>query len=89
MLTALDFVGHQRREFRFDQRFRAMTGVGGKALQRHVDDGFPFLPSGSQIVLDRVAQDWCLECSTAGRAEVGCARLRGSRTSRQSTGFLS
>lgn len=24
VLTALDFVGHQRREFRFDQRFRAL-----------------------------------------------------------------
>ncbi|WP_006244491.1 DUF3427 domain-containing protein [Mycolicibacterium tusciae] len=61
VLTALDFVGHQRREFRFDQRFRAMTGVAGKALQRQVEEGFPFLPSGSQIVLDRVAQGLVLE----------------------------
>lgn len=61
VLTALDFVGHQRREFRFDQRFRAMTGVGGKALQRQVEEGFPFLPSGSQIILDRVAQSLVLE----------------------------
>ncbi|WP_101947997.1 DUF3427 domain-containing protein [Mycobacterium sp. 3519A] len=61
VLTALDFVGHQRREFRFDQRFRAMTGVGGKALQHQVEEGFPFLPSGSQIVLDRVAQDLVLQ----------------------------
>jgi superfamily II DNA or RNA helicase/HKD family nuclease len=61
VLTALDFVGHQRREFRFDQRFRAITGVGGKALQRQVEQGFPFLPSGSQIVLDRVAQYMVLE----------------------------
>jgi superfamily II DNA or RNA helicase/HKD family nuclease len=61
VLTALDYVGHQRREFRFDQRFRAMTGVGGKALQRQVEEGFPFLPSGSQIVLDRVAQKLVLE----------------------------
>ena len=61
VLTALDFVGHQRREFRFDQRFRAMTGVGGKALQRQVEEGFPFLPSGSQIVLDSIAQDLVLE----------------------------
>ncbi|MCG5434543.1 DUF3427 domain-containing protein [Mycobacterium sp. MYCO198283] len=61
VLTALDFVGHQRREFRFDQRFRALTGIGGKALQRQVEEGFPFLPSGSQIVLDRVAQQLVLE----------------------------
>lgn len=61
VLTALDFVGHQRREFRFDQRFRALTGAGGKALQRQVEQGFPFLPSGSQIVLDRVAQKLVLD----------------------------
>jgi superfamily II DNA or RNA helicase/HKD family nuclease len=61
VLTALDFVGHQRREFRFDQRFRALTGVGGKALQRHLEEDFPFLPSGSQIVLDSVARNLVLE----------------------------
>jgi superfamily II DNA or RNA helicase/HKD family nuclease len=61
VLTALDFVGHQRREFRFDQRFRALTGVGGRSLQGQVEEGFPFLPSGSQIVLDSIARDLVLE----------------------------
>ncbi|WP_120314220.1 DUF3427 domain-containing protein [Mycolicibacterium monacense] len=61
VLTALDFVGHQRREFRFDQRFRALTGAGRKELARQVEHGFPFLPSGSQIVLDSVAQRLVLE----------------------------
>ena len=61
VLTALDFVGHQRKEFRFDQRFRAMTGLSRKELTRQVQHGFPFLPSGSQIVLDPVARDVVLE----------------------------
>lgn len=61
VLTALDFVGQQRREFRFDQRFRALTGVGGRALQHQLEEGFPFLPSGSQIVLDSVARDLVLQ----------------------------
>lgn len=61
VLTALDFVGHQRREFRFDQRFRAMTGLSGKALQHQVEEGFPFLPSGSQILLDSIARDLVIE----------------------------
>jgi superfamily II DNA or RNA helicase/HKD family nuclease len=61
VLTALDFVGHQRREFRFDQRFQALTGVGRKQLERQVQEGFPFLPSGSQIVLDKVARELVLE----------------------------
>ncbi|WP_442778697.1 DUF3427 domain-containing protein [Arthrobacter sp. AQ5-05] len=57
VLTVLDFIGEQHREFRFDVRFRAMTGYGRKQLERAVDDEFPYLPSGSQIVLDRVAKD--------------------------------
>ncbi|MGO4382836.1 DUF3427 domain-containing protein [Specibacter sp. RAF43] len=57
VLTVLDFIGQQHREFRFDVRFRAMTGYGRKQLQRAVEDEFPFLPSGSQIILDRVAKD--------------------------------
>lgn len=61
VLTALDFVGHQRREFRFDQRFQALTGLSRKQLERQVEEGFPFLPSGSQIVLDSVAKELVLE----------------------------
>ncbi|TCO32885.1 superfamily II DNA or RNA helicase [Kribbella steppae] len=57
VLTALDFVGHQRREFRFDKRFRALTGDTRKGLERQVEQGFPFLPAGCQIVLDKVAQE--------------------------------
>jgi superfamily II DNA or RNA helicase/HKD family nuclease len=61
VLTALDFVGHQRKEFRFDHRFRALTGLGRKQLEKQVKEGFPFLPSGSQIVLDEVARELVLE----------------------------
>lgn len=57
VLTALDFVGHQRKEFRFDQRFRALTGLSRKELTRQIEHGFSFLPSGSQIVLDSVARE--------------------------------
>lgn len=61
VLTALDFVGHHRKEFRFDQRFRAMTGSTRAALERDIEQGFPFLPSGTQIVLDRQSQRLVLE----------------------------
>ena len=57
VLTAIDFVGHQRKEFRFDARYRAITGATKTGLQRQVEHGFPFLPAGSQIVLDRQAQE--------------------------------
>jgi superfamily II DNA or RNA helicase len=61
VLTVLDFIGQHRREFRFDVRYRALTGTSRRALERHIEQGFPFLPSGSQIVLDRVAQATVLE----------------------------
>jgi superfamily II DNA or RNA helicase/HKD family nuclease len=57
VLTAIDFVGHQRKEFRFDARYRAITGATRTGLQRQVEHGFPFLPAGSQIVLDRQSQE--------------------------------
>jgi superfamily II DNA or RNA helicase len=57
VLTALDFVGHHRKEFRFDARYRALTGATRKGLEREIERGFPFLPSGCQIVLDRQTQE--------------------------------
>lgn len=57
VLTALDFVGHHRAEFRADLRLRALTGATRRRLQNEIEKGFPLLPSGCQIVLDRVAQE--------------------------------
>lgn len=61
VLTALDFIGQHRREFRFDVRYRALTGSTRKGLVDDIEQGFPFLPSGSALVLDRVAQATVLE----------------------------
>lgn len=61
VLTVLDFVGHQRKEFRFDKRFTALTGIARSQLKDAVDKGFPYLPSGCQIVLDKTSQDAVLE----------------------------
>ena len=90
VLTALDFVGHQRREFRFDQRFRAMTGVGGKALQRQVEEGFPLLAIGqSDRARLRRAGSRAGEHQTAGGPEMGGAGVGGACASGQPTGVLS
>lgn len=56
VLTVLDFVGYHRKEFRFDQKLRALTGATRQGLIRDVERGFPFLPSGCQIVMDRQSQ---------------------------------
>ena len=61
VLTVLDFIGLQRKEFRFDVRYRALTGATRTGLIQQIEHGFPFLPSGSQLVLDRVAQQVVLD----------------------------
>ncbi len=61
VLTVLDFVGQQRREYRLDMRYTAMTGSRRNELAAQVSRGFPFLPAGSQIVLDRVTEQQVLE----------------------------
>jgi superfamily II DNA or RNA helicase/HKD family nuclease len=61
VLTVLDFIGHHRKEFNFAQRFRALTGATRRRLERDIEDGFGFLPSGCQIVLDQQSQAIVLE----------------------------
>jgi len=53
----LDFIGQQRREYRFDRKLTAMTGVPRGQLGRAADEGFPQLPSGCHLQLERVARD--------------------------------
>lgn len=59
-LTVLDFIGNQHTEFRFDLRYRALTGVSRRGLAREVEHGFPTLPPGCHIELDRVAAELVL-----------------------------
>lgn len=61
VLTVLDFVGHQNKQFSWDRKLRAMTGLTRAALRRETERGFPFLPAGCQIVMDREAQSLIVE----------------------------
>lgn len=54
--TVLDFVGHHRKEFRLDRRFRALLGGTRSDLRDQVQGGFPFLPAGCHMELDAVAE---------------------------------
>lgn len=60
-LTVLDYIGQQHRRFRFDLRLRALTGATRTQLEDQVEQGFPFLPSGCHIQLDRVAKEAILK----------------------------
>lgn len=55
--TVLDFIGHHRAEFRFDRRFRALLGGTRREVEAHIEAGFPFLPAGCHVELDRVASE--------------------------------
>ncbi len=61
VLTVLDFVGFHRKEFRWDAELRALTGETRAGVERQVKQGFPFLPSGCQIVMDRQSQAMVLD----------------------------
>lgn len=60
-LTVLDFIGQQHSRFRFDTRLRALTGTSRRELERQVVQGFPYLPAGCHLSLDRVATKLVLE----------------------------
>ena len=55
-LTVLDFIGNANQKFRFDQRYRALTQTTRAGVVKQIEDGFPYLPAGCKIQLDRVAQ---------------------------------
>ncbi len=60
-LTVLDFVGAQNAEFRFDLRYRALTGVSRRRLADEAEQGFPTLPAGCNIHLDHVVTSLVLQ----------------------------
>ncbi|MBA3656175.1 MAG: DUF3427 domain-containing protein [Gemmatimonadaceae bacterium] len=61
LCTVLDFVGQHRKEFRYDRRFQALLGGSRAYVERQVSEGFPFLPAGCNMQLDRVATERVLE----------------------------
>jgi superfamily II DNA or RNA helicase/HKD family nuclease len=56
-VTVLDFIGEANRQFRFDLRYRAVTGATRAEVTKQIEQGFPFLPAGCSMQLDRVATD--------------------------------
>ncbi|GAA1181099.1 DEAD/DEAH box helicase [Ornithinimicrobium humiphilum] len=61
VLTVLDFIGYHRKEFSFEGKFKALTGSSRRALVDGLERGFPFLPAGCQIVMDKQSQTIVLE----------------------------
>jgi superfamily II DNA or RNA helicase len=60
-VTVLDFIGQANRRFRFDLRYRAVTGTTRTEVEKQIQLGFPFLPAGCSMQLDRVASTIVLD----------------------------
>lgn len=75
-LTVLDFIGKPRRQFRFDLRYRGILGGTRREIARQVQDGFPVLPPGCSIQLDREASRVVLSNieDAVGKGNRGLAR---------------
>ncbi len=54
-------MGRHREEFRFDRSLRALLGGTRKELEEQITSGFPFLPAGCHMELDRVASQIVLD----------------------------
>ncbi|MFG2604335.1 DUF3427 domain-containing protein [Streptomyces sp. NPDC048514] len=61
VLTVLDFIGQHRAEFRFEERFRALTNLSRNRLVDHIEHDFPQLPSGCQILLEGKSKELVLD----------------------------
>ena len=68
----LDFIGNQRREFRFDQRFLALFGGTRQQVIHQIETGITRLPGNCYFRLDKESRNSVLENLKA--------RLQASRT---------
>jgi superfamily II DNA or RNA helicase/HKD family nuclease len=60
-LTVIDLIGQHRREFRFDERLSAIVDRKRGPIIDQVNAGFPFLPAGCTVDLDRQSEEIVLE----------------------------
>ncbi|MGW3759297.1 DUF3427 domain-containing protein [Streptomyces sp. NPDC005131] len=61
VLTVLDFIGQHRKEFRFEEQFRALTNLTRNRLLTNIEHDFPQLPSGCQIILETKAKELIID----------------------------
>ncbi len=74
VLTVLDFVGNQNKNFRFDLKLQALTGSSRGQLVDRVKNGFSHLPAGSQIILEEQSQEIVLQ-SIKDNLKIATAKL--------------
>jgi len=74
-LTVIDLIGQHRREFRFEERLRAIVDPRRGAVLQQAAADFPFLPPGCTIDLDRQSREIVLDNLRAAVSRTRWARL--------------
>lgn len=78
--TVLDLIGQHRSEYRYDQRYQALLDLKRGSVREQAERGFPYLPAGSAITLDRIARERVLAALKAASAGAGAVALRKDLT---------
>ncbi len=60
-LTVLDFIGQANKRYSFEEKFAALLNHSGKSVVQEIEKGFPSLPKGCYIVLEKVARKSILD----------------------------
>jgi superfamily II DNA or RNA helicase len=60
-LTVLDFIGQAHQNFNYEQRFRSLLGQTSRRVEEEIQNGFPHLPAGCSIALERLATKYIVD----------------------------
>lgn len=59
-LTVLDYVGQANKKYRYADKYKALLGVNAMSVSTEIKNGFPNLPKGCFITLEKKAQEYVL-----------------------------
>jgi hypothetical protein len=60
-LTVLDFIGQAHMKYNFESKFSALLGNTQRSVKDEIENGFPLLPKGCYIKLEKQAQKYILD----------------------------
>ena len=59
-LTVLDYVGQANKKYRYADKYQALLGVNAMSVSTEIKNGFPNLPKGCFVTLEKKAQEYVL-----------------------------
>lgn len=60
-LTVLDFIGQAHAKYNFESKFAALLGNTKRKVKDEIERGFPLLPKGCYIQLEKMAEQYILD----------------------------